>query len=104
MTTLKEEATQELRDRLREGDTIYSIVRSVAASGMSRVIDFYVIRDDRPQYLTGWMANALDLPLKKNGISGVRVTGAGMDMCFATVYELSRKLFNDGYKLKSETL
>jgi hypothetical protein len=103
MKAEKEAARNALLEMLKPNTTIYSIVRSVANSGMSRTIDFYAIQDNRPVYLSGYISDLLDLPRSKAS-GALRITGAGMDMCFATVYETSRKLFNDGYSLKSEVI
>jgi hypothetical protein len=99
--TDREEATERLRALLKPGDTVTGIVRTVARSGMSRTIDFYA-GSELGQYLTGYMAKALDLGRTPDG--AVRVHGCGMDMIFATVYDLSRTLFQDGYALKNRSL
>lgn len=43
----KEEAIQELRNILKPGDRVYTILRSVSRSGMSRCIDFYAIKGSK---------------------------------------------------------
>jgi hypothetical protein len=83
------------------GSTIYSVVRKVAASGMSRNIDFYAIQDDRLVFLSGYISTITGYPRTAQGI---KVKGAGMDMCFAVVYDLASRLYGDGYALKSETI
>ena len=107
----KVEAIAALHEILKPGDTVYSIVRTVAKSGMSRTIDFYVFRDNRPVYLTGYMSTALGIPRATGAHWALKISGCGMDMCFATVYDLSMTLFCPGkydhdaaYSLKSEVL
>lgn len=109
----KAQATQALEslrrifDAAPGGDNrVYCVLRHVSASGMSRRIDFYVIRENRPQYLTGLIGQALDYRLHDRG--GLIVGGCGMDMGFHVVYSLSSALYDStkgsdgGYTLKSE--
>jgi hypothetical protein len=83
----KAQAIESLRTLLKPGDTVYTVLRHVSASGMSRDIDLYVFRDNKPQYLTNYAATALDWPMSKN--KGIKVGGCGMDMGFHLVYSLS---------------
>jgi len=55
----------------------------------------FVMVENSPVWIGYHVAAILDLPLDKNG--GVRVGGCGMDMGFYLVYEVSRKLFPDGF-------
>lgn len=121
----REESRQELLKILRPGDRVYSVIRSVARSGMSRTIDFYAMQvDDRdgkpfPRYLTGYIADVLDYRRDDHG--ALKVGGCGMDMCFHVVYNVGRALWprgtdkphgtrngspdsDGGYALKSERL
>jgi len=94
----REQAIEQLQKLLKPGDKVYTVLRHVSASGMSRRIDLYTIKDNRPIYLTGYAAKALGLrrsPKKE----GVTVGGCGMDMGFHLVYELSGVLFRDGFKV-----
>lgn len=90
---LAEQARTALLEILRPGDTVHGIVRSVARSGMSRRIDFYKLADGGMQYLTGYIAQ---LQGSDDFDGGLRVNGCGMDMIFATVYELSHSLWPNG--------
>jgi len=112
MKNTNQELKKEARKLLRQAHyTVYSIVRHVAPSGMSRVIDFFVIVDNKPRNIIYYMENILDYKYDKN-YSGVKVDGCGMDMCFHLVYSLSRSLYksapnheNDGgYRLRSENI
>lgn len=98
MTTKAEraEALDNLRDIVKPGDTVYGIVRSVAKSGMSRVISFYKCDNEGPRYLTGYMGKALGYTRVDGARGGLRVSGCGMDMIFATVFNLGRALFPHG--------
>lgn len=95
-----------LREQLKPGDTIYTVVEHVSRSGMMRHIRLITLHVDshhnaEPWYLSYQAAKALDWPL---GGEGIKVVGSGMDMGFHTVYELSRALFDDGYALKQRWL
>ena len=79
---------------LKAGDTVYSVLRHVSASGMSRHIDLCIIKNDQPIYITGSVAALLDLKRAKG--QGVIVSGCGMDMGFATVYSLGLALWPHG--------
>jgi len=104
----RQEAIDRLREILKPGDTVYTIVKHVSRSGMLRHIELYVIKDNEPQRLSGWAADALGWRWTNDGVV---VGGCGMDMGFHTVYELAATLFNhpisgnpDGYALKQRWL
>jgi hypothetical protein len=97
---LKAEALENLRAILKAGDTVYTVLRHVSSSGMSRRIDLYVVRDNEPRYLTGSVARLLDYRQHNDG--GVIVSGCGMDMGFHVVYELSRVLFQGRFQCIGE--
>lgn len=98
----RDQAVAAIKNVLFKTDTIYGIVRSVARSGMSRTIDFYVIHEDRPIYLSGYMSKILGMPRTKEG--ALKVAGCGMNMIFACVDALSRSLGDNSYSLKHEQL
>lgn len=93
----KQQAIDELRNALKPGDTVYTIVRHVARSGMSRRIDVYKLQDGAPHYLTGLVAKACGFSFPAKG-EGLNIGGCGMDMGFAVVYELGMVLFKDGWQ------
>jgi hypothetical protein len=117
MSTLTKKAAAELErsesiERLRElfaGDNkpvIHTITRHVSASGMSRDISLIYVKGGQLFNITYSAALALEWPLsEKSGNRAIRVSGAGMDMGFHTVYTLSRVLYRDtvegdaGYEL-----
>lgn len=103
----REDAIKKLQDILGPGDKVYTILRHVSSSGMSRVISVVVI--DESQGIRN-----LDFLIEKLGIykrtpassrhDGLKVGGTGMDMGFAVVYDLAMTLFKDGYALKQAWL
>jgi hypothetical protein len=87
---------QLLTHYVSEGDTIYTVLRSVSSSGMSRTISLKVARDGKILDLTYYASILLEWPLVEvNGSRALRVGGCGMDMGFHTVYTLSRVLFRE---------
>lgn len=107
MTTQKqrdrETAIATLREDLRPGDTVHTVLRHVTSSGMTRWIDCYYIDHRAPivagrelQYISWYVGHAVDSPV--NGAhDGVKRGGCGMDMGFDLVYSLARTLWPDGY-------
>ncbi len=113
--SLKRKEREESKERLlayyvKPGDKIYTVIKSVSSSGMSRTMSIYVVIDGQLQNITYHTAKALDYSLVDvNGSRVMRVGGCGMDMGFHVVYSLSGYLFRDlnldgdpGYLLKQE--
>lgn len=78
--------------RTRKSLTVYTAIRSVSRSGMSRTMDLYVIRDGELRRITWHVAKAGGYTMNKRG--HLRVSGGGMDMGFAVVYHLGHVLFD----------
>lgn len=96
----RKEAIAFLQERIKPGDTLYTTVRHVARSGMSRTISIFrmdvVDGVAVPYDISGWVAHATGLT-RDHKLGGVKVGGCGMDMGFHIVYELSSVLFRDGF-------
>lgn len=73
--------------------TLYFIVRSVAASGMSRVFSVYVIDQFGPRGLDYLISTACEYTRTAEGF---RIGGCGMDMRFAVADSVAR-LVGTGY-------
>ena len=87
---------QLLTHYVSEGDTIYTVLRSVSSSGMSRTLSLKVAKEGKILDLTYYASILLDWTLVEvNGSRALRVGGCGMDMGFHTVYTLSRVLFRE---------
>jgi len=105
-----EQAKARLFELAPKGTRIYGIIRHVAPSGMSRVIDLLTItpgtNDDGELIIRTLSYNAarvLGLKLsEKHG--GVIVHGCGMDMLFWAVDALASRLYDDGQALKYRRL
>lgn len=94
-TRERDEAIAKLREWLKPGDTVYTILRYVSRSGMQREIGVVILKDGtdlHPNYL---VAKALGY---RQGIQdGIIMGGCGMDMGFALVYNLSCVLWPEGF-------
>lgn len=99
--TEKDKEIIALRKLLKPGDTAYTILRHRASSGMSRVIDLVIIRDNDVVNIGYATAKVLGYSLDTK-YEGLRVRGAGMDMGYHLVYSLGRVLFPDGFKVTSK--
>lgn len=92
----KSEAIETLQ-KLIAGDTkpvIYTVLRSVSASGMSRDISLIYIKNGEPYHINYSAAKAAGERLvSRNGHDAIRVNGCGMDMGFHIVYGLSSVLY-----------
>ena len=104
----KIEAIEKLRELLKPGDTVYTILTHVSRSGMSRSIKPIIFRDSRPYDLTYLVCKSKEGTFDRNN-GGVKVGGCGMDMGFNLVYNLSYRLFSKdtgvsdgGYALRRE--
>lgn len=98
----QEKAKEYLLENVERGDTIYTILRHVSRSGMYRVINLYVIKNNKP-YRLDWNASQL-LEGYDRRHNGCRTGGCGMDMGYHLVSNLSYALFGDGYALRHEWL
>ena len=92
----KQSSKEKLLELVKPGDTVYTILRHVSRSGMSRVIDLVIISDGQPFSISGWAASVTDRRLDRDRW-GIKIGGTGMDMGFALVYDLSYVLFKDGF-------
>lgn len=101
----RDQAIAQLREWIKPGDTVYTILDHVSASGMSRAIRVVIpyTRTDgtidhiHPNYAVG---KALDLRYwKRRGREqdALVIGGCGMDMGFEIVYRLGRVLYPDGF-------
>lgn len=70
---------------------IYTIVRGVAKSGMSRRLSFFMVEDGALINITQVIAQCLGYTLNEREWS-FRVSGCGMDMIFDTLYRFAKKI------------
>jgi len=90
----------EILEELPRETTLYTIIRHVSRSGMSRVIDVFVYRSGDLQRL--W---APELGRRIDRDHGGYVSrGCGMDMAFELVYSLGMLAHGDGRWFTNRTL
>lgn len=84
-----------LEHYVKPGTIVYTVLRSVSSSGMTRHISLVMADSDGTICdITYYAACALNESLhEKNGQRSIRVNGCGMDMGFHLVYNLSSVLF-----------
>ena len=96
----REEWLRKLHETLKPGDQITMVLRHRSTSGMYRTIDFYLMScvkgQVERQWLSYWMAHA-GIGRWDDKREAVGMSGAGMDMGFAAVYELSSMLYPKGF-------
>ena len=90
---------------VKAGTKVYTIMRHVSSSGMTRNISLVIANGDEVIDITYYAAHALgDKLIESKGHRAIRVNGCGMDMGFHLVYNLSSVLFTGqeraGYVLK----
>jgi hypothetical protein len=98
----------DLLDTGADRPTIYTILRSKSASGMSREISLKAVKGGEIYDLTYSAGVLLDMKLTKSSYNSLRVNGCGMDMGFHLVYNLASVLFSGeeraGYKIRHQWL
>ena len=92
------EALEELRKILKPGDTVRTILRHVSSSGMSRSISAVIVNKDGSISQIDWLIQRAGIAKFDRNHDGLKMGGAGMDMGFALVYNLSRAMFPNGFK------
>lgn len=99
-TTVTAEAKASAIAFIGDAKTISTIVRTVSASGMSRTMSAYIVKNGEiaciDHHITALKAGSARAA--RNGV-GFTVSGCGMDMGFHVVYSLSQTLYG-----KSDTL
>ncbi len=90
-----------LREIVKPGDKVFTILRHVSRSGMQRVIGVVVPTADGLRDITWSVSKAIGYPNDRDRW-GVKVNGCGMDMGFEVVYNLGRVLWADGVPCAGE--
>lgn len=91
----QQDALFDLAKNLKNVDTIYTVIRHVSSSGMSREISVKTIEDGNLYHYDYLVGEALGLKLGKH--DGLVVKGCGMDMGFHLVDRINSAT---GLKLK----
>jgi len=97
--TDKEQAIKSLKEMgLKPGVKVYTIVKHVSSSGMSRHIQPYIVHKGEIISIGWYVSRALGWKLV-SGTHAIKVSGCGMDMGFHMVYTLGRVMFPKGFTL-----
>lgn len=99
----RDNAIEKLRELVPQGATIYVLLRRKNALGTCRWLEFYHIRDNELRCITWDVAQAIDGPYCRQH-DALRVTGAGLDVGYASVDHLSQVLFGTGHMLRHKWL
>ena len=83
-----------LMHELNTKQTIFSIIRHVSKSGMTRHIAFFYINMNRPYWITYDIHKLLGYKMNKYH-DAIIVHGCGMDMAFSVVDNLQWKINQD---------
>ena len=84
----------QLRDMLGDKPNVYTILRSVSSSGMSRHISLKIVHRGELIDITYLAARVMgDKLSEKLGHNTIRVNGCGMDMGWHLVYNLSSTIY-----------
>lgn len=93
---IQAEAVEMLRQSVKPGDTLRTVLRHVSKSGMSRRIDVFKLTDkSEAVYLTHLIAVAIGYSVPAKG-EGLKIDGCGFDAGFEVVYSLGRTLWPNG--------
>jgi len=87
-------------EQLPKGTTLYTVLRRVSRSGMTRIFDLkYINADQEPRNIIveEFMCCAKDHDQESRWGGNYKATGCGMDMGFWLVYELGCLVHKDGY-------
>ena len=89
-----EQDKAELRDMLGATPNVYTILRSVSSSGMTRHISLKIVHKGELIDITYLASRVLgDKISEKLGFNTIKMNGCGMDMGFNLVYNLSSVLY-----------
>lgn len=97
-----EHATEFLQKALKPGTKVYTVLRRVSASGMTRHISLFIHGKDGITDITWQVSRFLGDTINRD-TGGIVVGGCGMDMGFNLVYTLSWRLFPNGFKCSGES-
>ena len=88
-------AIETLRELLKPGDTVYTVLTHVSYSGMSRSIDLFLLADSDRTRLTYFAARAMRKAVNQK-YGGIRIR-RGPGIGNSVVYNLGRTLWPDGF-------
>lgn len=93
---LSEKTIEDFKKLVEEATIVYTIKNHSSKSGKSHWLDFYIIQNNTPLYISKYVSALIGA---KRDYRGVRINICGADPGYMAVYKLSARLFGDGYKL-----
>ena len=99
----RDTAIQKLREVVTPGSTIYVVLRRKNPLGTCRWLEFYHVRDGELKRITWDVALAVDGEYCREH-DALKVTGAGLDVGYASVESLGQALLGSGRALKHQWL
>ena len=102
-------AETKLNQILKRNETIYSVIRHVSQSGMTRHITFFIIKDGQVWHIDNLISDYLDYRTNKR-FNALVVGGCGMDMAFSVVNHLqeqmnySKNTYHSNYNFSSNII
>ena len=99
----RENARARLQEMVKPGDTVYTVLRHVSRSGMSRSISVIIHTPEGPSDMSWAVAKLLGWSFDRRN-DGVKVGGCGMDMGFYLVNRLAETLYPNGDALTQKWL
>lgn len=94
--TVVEQSRANLLETIKPGDTVYTILRHVSGSGMSRRISAVVMDAGEPMDISALVARVLGYRRHERD-GALIVPGCGMNMGCEVVHTLGRVLFPSGF-------
>jgi hypothetical protein len=101
--TERDHAIKKLSELVPHGATIYVLLRHKNSLGTCRWLEFYVICDNDLKRITWDVTQAIDGTYCREH-DATQVTGAGLDVGYASVDTLSQVLFGTGRALMHKWL
>lgn len=95
----KAQALELVKKLVTPGDTLYTILRHVSRSGMSRRVSVICIKENQARCLDSEVELLTHFKRVNRGKEGLVVHGVGGDVGFEVVHALADAVFGDGYKL-----
>ena len=92
----KVECLEVLNELIKPGDKIYCNMRRVSRSGMFRAISLHIVTAHGIRDISSYAGDLMENYNKK--YYACSMSGCGMDMGFALVYNLSRALYGKGFE------
>ena len=99
MNTINTNAVAELKELLGTSPKIYGNVVSVAKSGMSHKMNYYIVSNNEILDINFLICQVLDYKQDKQ-TGAIIKKGCGYDPLFHTVYGLSKVLYDKDYGIK----